>query len=300
MGQLEDIQLFVQVVDAGGIGPAANQMAIAKSAVSRRLSELERRLNITLITRTTRASKITEEGQKYYTRSLQLINEFDELNNLTAEPDSLLSGALRISSPISFGLSHLTPALDIFAKNNPSLLLDVDLTNQRTDLIEGGFDLGFRIGNLQDSSLKARKVAQISFNICASPEYLKQHGIPKTPDELKNHQLLKLSLEEAGKWIFFDNEGNKSVINTSPKILSNNNDFMKTMAIAGHGIIRTTTFASSKAIKTGELIPILQDYTLDELNIYAVYPQTRYLSRRVRLLIDFLVDRFGSDSYWYK
>jgi len=298
VGQLEDMQLFIQVVDAGGIGPAAEQVGIAKSAVSRRLTELEKRLSMTLINRTTRTSKITENGQNYYNRSIQLIKEVSELNSITSHPESVLRGTIRLSSTISFGVSHLAPALDIFSKTHPELTFDIDLSNHQVDLIEGGFDLAFRVGKLEDSSLNAKKITQIRFNICASPEYLKQYGTPKTPDDLKNHRLLKLSIGDNNNWTLFDKEGQQHIVSSLPKIFSNDNDIMDNMAIQGHGIIRSATFVSWKAIAAGKLVPILQDYRLEDMSMSAIYPKTRYLSQRVSLLIDFLAERFGDNPYW--
>ena len=185
MGQLEEMQTFVCVVDAGGIGLASEKMGIAKSAVSRRLAELETRLDMTLINRTTRTSKVTEAGEHYYKRALELINQISELNSITTTPDCSLKGTLRISTTISFGLSQLAPTLDEFSKAHPELKFDIDLSNHNVDLIEGGFSLALRLGNLEDSTLKARKIAKLNYSICASPEYLKQHGTPKTPDDLK-------------------------------------------------------------------------------------------------------------------
>lgn len=297
MGQLEDMQTFVRVVEAGNIGTAAKQMGIAKSAVSRRLADLEEQLNMTLINRTTRSSKITDKGRQYYIRSLHLINAFTELDNITASPDCLLQGTIRISAPISFGISHLTPALDIFAKKHPDLSFDINLSNHKSNLIREGFDLGFRIDAPSDPSLTAQKIAHTRFTICASPEYLKQHGTPKTPNDLKDHQLLKLSFLSNDNWKFTDKKGEQYTLISPPKILSNNSCFIKNMAIKGHGIIRIATFSSWKSVKAGELVPMLQDYSLDERDIYAVYPQTRYLSRRARLLIDFLSARFEDNPY---
>jgi len=298
LGQLEDMQAFIRIVEAGGIGPAAEQMGIAPSAISRRLALLESRLGVTLINRTTRTSKITEVGQTYYTRSLQVINEVTELNTITTDPDCSIHGTLRLSAPLSFGLSHLARALDTFAKEHPELTLDIDFSDHEIDLIEGGFDLAFRIGKLNDSSLKARRISPIRFNICASPEYLKQHGTPKTPDDLKNHKLLRYALYGNNNWKLIDEKGQHHKINTTSKMIANNGDFLNDMAIAGHGILLTPTFISWKAIAMGELTPILQNYKLEDLYAYAVYPQTHYLSQRVRLLIDFLAERFGDNPYW--
>lgn len=298
MGQLEDMQVFVRVVESGGIGHAAEQLGIAKSAVSRRLTELESRLGVTLISRTTRTSKITETGQQYYTQSLRIINEIAELNSTASDPECSLQGTLRLSAPLSFGLLHLAPALDMFAKSHPELTLDIDFSDHEIDLIEGGFDLAFRIGKLNDSSLKARKISPIRFAICASPSYLSEHGLPTTPLELKHHHLLKYALYGMNNWTLYDNKGHAHKVNAASKMIANNGDFLIDMAIAGHGIVYSPTFIAWKALAKNELQPILTDYTTEDMHAYAVYPQSRYVSRRVRLLIDFLVERFGNNPYW--
>ena len=298
MGQLEDIQAFVRVVEAGGIGNAAEQMGIAKSAVSRRLAELEARLGVTLINRTTRKQKLTETGEYYYNRSVQISNDLTELNNITADPECALHGTLRISAPLSFGLSHLTPALDSFIKEHPHLSLDLDFNDHQTDLIGGGFDLAFRIGDLEDSTLKARLICPIRFVVCASPQYLAEHGTPKHPDDLKQHNVLRYSLYGSNTWTFLDKDQQKHSVTTTARITANNGDFLSDMAVANHGIIISPTFISWRAVSLGELVPILEDYTFQPVNAYAVYPQSRHLSRRTRLLIDFLVERFGNNPYW--
>lgn len=298
MGQLEDMENFVRVVEAGGIGHASEQMGIAKSAVSRRLAELEERLGTSLIIRTTRTSKLTEAGKLYYSRSLQVLDEISELNSMAANAETSLNGTLRISAPLSFGLSHLSPALDDFAKKHPELTLNIDFSDNEVDLIEGGFDLAFRIGELNDSSLIARKISPICLMMCASPDYLSEHGDPKHPDELRKHQLLHYSLDTSNILNLKDKNGKKYRINTSAKIIANNGEFLSQMAIAGHGIVITPTFISWQALKNKQLVQILPDYKLVKLYAHAVYPQTRYLSRRARLLIDYLVSRFGDEPYW--
>jgi len=152
MGQLEDMQVFVRIIDSGGISQAANQLGIAKSAVSRRLSELENRLGVSLLNRTTRNSNLTDAGKTFYERSQQVINDVNELNNLTSDPEFSLNGTLKISVPLSFGLSHLSKPIEVFTKEHPELNMDITFIDSETDLIEGGYDLAFRIGRLEDSS----------------------------------------------------------------------------------------------------------------------------------------------------
>ncbi|MFT5395149.1 MAG: DNA-binding transcriptional LysR family regulator [Gammaproteobacteria bacterium] len=298
MGQLEDMSVFVRVVDAGGISRAAEQLGLAKSAVSRRLAELETRLNVKLLNRTTRKSSLTEAGQSYYERAIKIIDDVVELNTLATNSNTALSGTINLAVPLSFGLSHLSKAIDLFIKQNPELIININFSDRQVDLIEEGLDLAFRIGDLKDSSLIARKISPIKIILCASPEYLKQYGTPNIPSDLKNHQLLHYNVSGKSQWKLEDNQGTQHIVNVSSNLIANNGDFLKDMAIAGHGIVASPTFISWQAIAIGDLVPVLSDYKLPQANAYAVYPQTRYLSHRTRELIDFLTDYFGENPYW--
>lgn len=298
MGQLEDMQVFIRVVDAGSISKAAEQLGIAKSAVSRRLVDLESRLGVRLINRTTRISSLTEAGKGFYQRSRKIIDDVAELNIITNESNSALEGTINLAAPLSFGLAHLAPAIDDFIKLHPKLSININFSDQHINLIEEGIDLAVRIADLKDSSLIARKISTIKTLICASPAYLKKHNTPKTADDLKQHALLYYSLSSSSTWQLKDTQDEQYSINVKAKITANNGEFLKDMAIAGHGIVMIPTFILWQAIAKGELLPILSQYTTPSLNAYAVYPQTRYLSQRTRMLIDFLVARFGETPYW--
>ncbi len=298
MGQLEDMNMFIHVVDAGGISRAADQMNLAKSAVSRRLVDLEKRLGVRLLNRTTRKSSLTEAGRNYYERAIKIVDDVAELNALTEDANSVLEGTINLAVPLSFGLCHLSTAVDSFIKQHPKLTININFSDGQVDLVEEGMDLAFRIGVLKDSSLIARQICPIKSILCASPDYLKKQGIPKTPEDLKHHQLLHYSLSGSLTWKLTDRQGEQHLINISAQMIANNGDFLKNMAVAGHGIIIMPTFIVWKAIASGELVPILSDYDPPQLNAYAVYPQARYLSQRTRVLIDFLVERFGDYPYW--
>jgi len=299
MGQLEDMQAFVRVIEAGSISHAADQLGVAKSAVSRRLSELEARLGTTLLKRTTRRSSLTDAGKLYYERSLRVIDDVAELNAMVTSNDDALTGTLRIAAPLSFGLSHLSPAIDVFVRNHPELNIHIDFSDRQIDLVQEGVDLAFRIADLKDSSLKARKITPIRMMLCASPDYLKQHGIPQTHDDLLKHQVLHYDSSGAvSSWILVDPNGKKHTLKPDAKIIANNGDFLCDMGIAGHGILYSPTFISWEAVAKGDLVQILPDYRIPSMNAYAVYPQTRYLPQRARLLIEFLANRFGDNPYW--
>ncbi len=298
MGQLEDMNAFIRIVEAGGISRAAEQIGIAKSAISRRLVDLETRLGVRLLNRTTRTSSLTEAGQSYYERALKIIDDVAELNAIAADSACALEGTIRLAAPLSFGLAHLAPAIEIFARDHPGLTINIDFSDRQIDLVEEGFDLAFRIADLKDSTLIARKISPIRLLLCASPEYIKENGMPKKLADLKQHRFLQYYLSGSSSLKLIDNNKKEHLVKLSAKMIANNGDFLRDMAIAGHGILASPTFISWKALAIGDLIPVLPDFTLPQSNAYAVYPQTRYLSQRARLFIDFLVERFGENPYW--
>ncbi len=298
MGQLEDMQVFIRVVEAAGIGRAADQLGIAKSAVSRRLSELEGRLGTKLINRTTRTSSLTEAGNHYYQQSLKVVDQVDEMNAEVADADAALSGSIRLAVPLSFGLLHLAPAIDLFTKQHPDLTVHIDFSDRQVDIIEEGFDLALRIAELKDSNLQARKVCPSNHVLAASCDYLKKHGAPKTPEDLANHSFLKYGVGSSASWSITDANGKEYKPNIKSKMSANNGDFLLQMACAGHGIVTLPTFIAWQQLASGNLIQVLPDCTLPQLNAYFVYPPNRFLPQRARALIDFMVERFGDNPYW--
>lgn len=298
MGQLEDMGLFIRVVEAGSISKAADQLNLAKSAVSKRLNELEIRLGTKLINRTTRTSHLTEAGKLYYERSSQILDDVTELNGQTSEEKTAIKGTINLAAPLSFGLCHLSNAIDIFLKQHSTVSINIDFSDRRIDLIEEGLDLAFRITReLSDSSLVAQRVAPIKMMVCASPSYIKEHGEPKCHDELKQHRLLRFNLVPP-KWLLTDPKGKEHSIPIHADIAANNGDFLHRMTLSGHGISLMPTFLSWKSIATGELVQLLPNYTTNPLTAFAIYPQNRYLSKRTRVFIDFLKEHFGDNPYW--
>lgn len=298
MGQLEEMSVFVRIVEAGGIGKAADQLGLAKSGVSRRLTALETRLGVTLINRTTRSSSLTSAGQEYYERAVKLIGEVAELNGLAADEGKPLKGQLRLAVPLSFGLTHLSPAIDEFASAHPGLSINIDFSDRQVNLVEQGVDLAIRISDLSDSSLQARRICPIRIQLCASPAYLQKYGSPGKPEDLKDHEVLGYTLGSGQAIRLADQRGGEQLVHFSARIAANNGDFLHDMALAGHGIAVLPTFIVWQSLAAGKLAPVLKRYTPPGINAWAVYPQTRYLSQRARKLIDFLVKRFGDRPYW--
>ena len=300
MGQLEDMHVFVRIVEAGSITQAASQLNLAKSAVSKRLGDLEKRLGTKLINRTTRTSSLSEAGNQYYQRVKLLLGEVDSLNGEITQKNQVLSGVLKLAVPLSFGISHLTPAIEFFMRLHPELNIEMDFSDGKVDIIGGGYDLAFRIGTLPDSSLKARKITPIRHTICASPDYLKRCGSPILPQDLSSHKVLKYGHWPLAGIALSDTKGKQHLVNVDDYFTANNGDAIIQIAVAGHGIVILPTFISWDALTKGDLVPILEDYSLPTMHAYAVYPSASYLPGKVRSLIDFLTHRFGDTPYWDK
>ncbi|RXJ73975.1 LysR family transcriptional regulator [Veronia nyctiphanis] len=292
MGQLENMRIFAAIVESGNISRASEHLGLAKSAVSKRLFELEEQLGVTLINRTTRKSSLTEAGHIYFERCRQLLEEVDELDGLVVSEQTRLKGVLKIAVPLSFGISHLLPALEQFMNDHEELKLNIDFADRSVDIVEEGFDLAIRIAHLSDSTLHARKITQINHVICASPEYLKKYGTPHTPDDLKHHRLLKYSRSSLSGIEMFDRDGKKITVPIESRCIANNGEALKVMAISGIGITYLPKFILAQSIDYGLLVPIMSDFELPAMNAYAVYPQSHHLPRRTRLFIDYICDYF--------
>ncbi len=298
MGQLEDMSAFVRIIESGSISLAANQLGVAKSAVSRRLAELEERLGVQLLQRTTRQSSLTEAGRSYYQRALQILADVSELNAATSNTKTQLEGVMKIAVPLTFGLQQLAPAINAFAMAHPGLVIHLDFSDRKVDIVEEGFDLAVRIAELQDSTHIARRLAPIQIILCASPAYLEQHGTPEKPQDLKAHRTLQYTLMPRSSWKLISPDGKQVTVAIRENMGANNGEFLREAAVSGQGLVRLPTFIVWQEIEKGELVRVMADYTIPPLNAYAIYPQTRHLSHRVRALIDFLVKRFEGEPYW--
>lgn len=299
MLKTEDIQAFVHIVNASTMTAAAARLGVAKSAMSRRLSELEEQLGVELFHRTTRKLVLTESGQAFYARCTQILADLEEAEHTVSQAHHELSGQLRVAAPLSFGVMHLGPAIIEFQTQHPNLNFDIDFNDRQIDLIQEGFDVGIRIAHLKDSSLIARKLAKVSTVVCATPDYIKQYGRPNTPEDLVNHLCITYSnMKDPSHWVFINKQGSEQIIKVSKFMQANNGSFLSDVAIAGLGILRLPTFIAYESIAKNKLTQILQEYSIPEVNAYAIYPPTRHLSLRVRCFIDFLVERFSGVPYW--
>lgn len=299
MNHLEQIRVFVELINCGSATKAADKLGLANSAISRRLKELEDRLGIQLVLRTTRTMSLTDAGRQFYTRCTRILEDIQEAEDEVTENNSELSGQLSIATPWSFGVSHLSPAVSEFMHRHPNVQIDLDMNDRRVDLVSEGIDVAIRIGKLEDSSLIARRIAPVSHVVCASPDYLQRNGTPSTPEQLSEHQgLCYANLKAPDQWFYFDELGNRNIVKVPVRLKSSNGDALRNAAIAGLGILCEPSFIVYRAIRRGLLVPILTDYKWYEMEVYAVYPQTRHLSAKTRAFIDFLVNRFGDKPEW--
>ncbi len=299
MNRLENMQTFVRVVDTGGISAAADKLNVAKSAVSRRLKELETYLGVELFHRTTRKMNLTDTGRVYYHDCLRILDEILETELNVAQTHGTLQGNIKVALPSSFGLMHMGSAISEFLLNHPKIEFDLDFNDREVDLMQEGFDLAIRVTRLADSSLIARKIAPINNIICASPGYLAKHGSPELPDELIQHQCLVYSLLRDYEYWHLVNLDDQAIrVKLNPYIKASTGEFLLNAAIADHGITQLPMFIAYQALDQGKLVELFDDYKLPQLQAYAIYPHTRHLSQRVRSFVDFLVNRFAGVPYW--
>lgn len=288
----EEMQSFVQLVDAGSITRAAERMRIAKSSVSRHLAELESKLAVQLLKRTTRRMTLTAAGQQFYAASKRMLTELEEIEAAVTAADSALSGRVRIAAPSVFGPRHLGPALIDFTALHPAVEFDVEFNDRQIDVIDEGFDLAIRIARLQDSRLIARRIARMTTQVAASPAYWQQHGRPQRPADLARHRCLHYTTGRATDWSFRSARGKSGSVRVQSVLQANNGDFLVQAAVRGLGVIRQPRFMMSDALEAGLLEPVLTRFKWLDLTAYVVYPETRYLPGRVRALIDFLAARW--------
>jgi len=299
MDRFLEMQTFNAVVEAGSFVKAANALDISNAAVSRYVVEMETRLGVRLLHRTTRRLSLTEEGQVFYARSKELLAELQEAEDeITARRDAA-SGLLRINAPFTFGILHLAPLWGAFRSLHPKVTLDVTLADRLVDLVEEGYDMAIRIATLENSSLVSKKLATTRMALCASPAYLAQHGTPLQPIELANHAVISYSYwSTKDEWKFTGPEGPVSV-KTNPCMHTNSGDTCRAAALAHQGVILQPTFLVGRDLNEGTLVELMPEYRSIELGIYAVYPTRKHVSAKVRALIDFLAVHFaGRGPAW--
>ena len=292
------IAVFASVVKHSSFARAAEEQGMTPSGVSRVISRLEEHLGVRLLQRSTRRMSLTETGSVFYQRSLQILHDLDEAEVEASAASLQPRGLLRLSVPVVFGRQYIAPLLQPLREKYPELSIELMLSDRFVDLIEEGVDLAVRIGTLTDSRLIAKRLCANRRLLVASPDYLKRCGTPQTAADLEEHQCLVFTaLDRPHHWRLIGPEGPVTVAATGP-VVCNNGEALTEVAKSGLGIALGATFSVSSALLSGELVRVLPDYEFEATAIYAIYPSTRQLSRKVRATLDFLVSAFDDVPAW--
>ncbi len=293
---ISDLEIFARVARTGNMSAAGREMALSPAVVSKRVSLLEDRLGARLFQRTTRQLTLTETGEGYFKRVVDILSLVEEAEDFVSRRNTKPRGILKVTAPTSFGRQHVTQHLGSFLARYPDIELDMHLTDTFVDIIRDGFDLAIRIGELQDSSLVARKLAADHRVLCASPAYLAREGTPKSIAELENHSCIGAGLQEA--WRLEGPDGATSA-KVHSNVRTNSADFVRDALIAGLGIGLRATWDVGQELKSGELLRILSDYRgANTLAIHAVYPSRDFMPAKVNVFIEHLAEIYGNEPYW--
>lgn len=294
MDRFLEMQTFAAVVDAGSFVKAADALGMSKAAMSRHVNDLEARLGVRLLHRTTRRLSLTEEGEVFYARSKELLAGVDEAEAEITSRSGAASGLLRVNAPVTFGILHLAPLWGVFRSRHPQVSLDVTLADRVVDLVDEGYDMAIRIATLPSSTLISKRLATTRMVLCASPPYLKAHGVPLHPSELAVHAVISYSYwSTRDEWHFEGPQGQVSV-KTNPCIHTNSGDTCRAAALAHQGIVLQPTFLLGDDLAAGTLVELMPQFRSIELGIYAVYPTRKHVPPKVRALIDFLAQHFAA------
>jgi DNA-binding transcriptional LysR family regulator len=300
MDELTLNRAFVKIVESGSMSAAARHLKISVTSVARQLSRLEDRLGVRLLNRTTRRQSLTEVGQLYYARLVDVLNQFNSIQREASAYQATIKGCLRVHLRISVGSEVIVPALPSFLEQHPDVTLDVTLTDERADLVALGVDVAVWLGNLEDSTLVARQLSPGRRVICASPAYLARHGRPKAPQDLSEHNCIFYRARNYDRWWRLTRDGETIAVLTSGNLQTDSSSVLLTSARKGLGLVLVQESTVRRAITKGELVRVLADYEVSstdfDIALYAVYPNSRHVSPKTRAFVDFLVTLFRQDT----
>lgn len=290
MDKLTAMRAFVRVADTGSFSAAARLLGRSKAAVSKQLALLEGALGVQLLVRTTRQVRLNDAGRGYYERCVQLLAELDDIESNVQQSQASPRGVLKVAGPQTFAELHLSAAIREFLLRYPELKVELVLTDRVVDLVDHGFDVAIRVGELADSSLLARRLASTSVVACAAPVYLAKHGVPRTPEQLTEHELIiDSNFRHPANWRF--RRGTRSInVRVSGRLQVNSAVMVRHFLVSGAGIGLCPEFVIREDLEAGILVPLLTQFSGYDLGVYAVYPHTRHVPSRVRVFVDFLAD----------
>lgn len=297
MDQLAEMRVFVHAIERGTFAGAASAMNLTPSAVSKLIARLETRLGVRLINRTTRKLSLTAEGETYFASGRRLVDAVDGLEQEVAASAAQPRGLLRINTTVSFGVQHLAPAIIEFHRRYPEVRVNLSLSDRPVNLHEEQVDVALRVGPFSDSSLLSRKVGEIGRVICASPQYIKQFGEPKRPQDLIDHKCIVFAVPGRGRWAFKTADGGIDYIDVAGTFSTDSHECMLQLALHGAGIARLADFQVVRPIRKGQLVTLLADHHHPEPTpAFAIYPPGTQKIPRVRVFLEFLMERFGRDA----
>ncbi|OUR61561.1 LysR family transcriptional regulator [Colwellia sp. 39_35_sub15_T18] len=285
--QWDGISEFVFVAENESFTQASKKLAISTAQVSRQISALEKRLNIKLLYRTTRKVTLTEEGRVFYQHCRSVLDGLDAAERAITNLQSKPQGKIKLTAPVAYGEQQILPLVNNFIKQYSDVEVSAYLSNRQIDLVEEGYDLAIRLGKLSDSTMMAKKLGKRTSYVCASPDYLSKHGVPHSLSELNKHSCL---LGTIGYWHFRDSGREKS-IRVTGRLRYNSGYSLIDAALKGLGIVQLPDYYVQQHIQSGELVTLLDSYRAPDEGIWALYPQNRHLSPKIRLLVDYLAEQ---------
>ncbi|NVD08746.1 LysR family transcriptional regulator [Vibrio sp. JPW-9-11-11] len=299
MDRIDTMKAFLMVAKEGSFTKAAERLDTSNQLVSKYVSHFEARLGVRLFNRTTRKVHLTEAGEQCVQHVQHILESIQDMEGSLGQLKNEAQGLLRISAPVSFATKHLATLIREFKQLNPAVGIDLQLNDRKIDVVEEGFDLALRIGQLKSSSLIAKRIAPIRLVMCASPDYLDQHGTPEHPDQLIPEHLLSYSyMDYTHSESPLMNALKRSSKEQSVGICCNNGDILVESAIAGEGYVYQPTFIVSDAVKKGKLRVILKEFEPEPLALYAVYPHRKLIANKLSAFIEFLSNYYGDVPYW--
>ena len=295
MDKLTSMTVFVRVAKAGSFAGGARELGISRAMATKHIMQLEGSLRTRLFNRTTRSLSLTDVGASYLERCSQVLLDVEEMESAVTHLQTEPRGTLKISAPPVIGATHITRAVSEFLKIHQDLKVEMILQSSHGDLIDEGIDIAICLGDLDDTSMVAKKLATSSMVVCGSPTYLARHGIPQTPEDLLAHScLVNWASSPRNRWQFQASNGQSQTITVAGRMQANTADAIRTAAINGLGLVMIASYVVIKDIEKGKLQVVLPDYTLPPLAIHAVYPHRKYLSAKVRRFMDFLQNWLSS------
>jgi len=299
LDRLESDRMFVVVMETGSFTAAAERLGTSSGQASKLVSRLERDLGVRLLNRTTRAVSPTEAGQAYFDRLRPLLDEFDNLDAAIRDASHTPRGRLRLTAPLTFGAAEIAPGLNEFALQFPEIELDVNFSDRVVNLVDEGFDMAIRVGRPDDSSMIARKLCDVRIVVIGSPAYLERRGEPETPDDLSRFDcIIDTNFREPNRWPFRNGEGDPVSVPIGGRVRYSNAEACLKAAEAGLGLACVPIFIAGEPLRSGRMRRLLQSFEPEPYTVHALYPHSRHLTAKVRVLVDFLVDRYRGTPHW--